>query len=117
MHLNSNYGRATTTGCILVYINLKFPYLQSILGEFNREQDAFIKGQDNRGPGSAVPPWVGAHNERGLKEECLLLSAVSTKFWSWVFRPLSRGISIVGKDLGISAFEGKNTIKQPLDQH
>ncbi|XP_039759772.1 synapse-associated protein of 47 kDa isoform X2 [Pararge aegeria] len=51
----------------------------SILGEFNREQDAFIKGQ-GAGGASAVPPWVGAPNEAALKEECLSLSTDRRNF-------------------------------------
>lgn len=50
---------------------------QSILGEFNREQSEFIKGQEGRGGSAAVAPWIGAHNEAALKEECLSLSVVS----------------------------------------
>ncbi|CAG9793184.1 unnamed protein product [Diatraea saccharalis] len=52
----------------------------SILGEFNREQDAFIKGQEGRGGGAAVAPWVGAPNEPALKEECLSLSTDRRNF-------------------------------------
>ncbi|XP_068619486.1 synapse-associated protein of 47 kDa isoform X2 [Battus philenor] len=52
----------------------------SILGEFNREQDAFIKGQDARGNNAAAPPWVGAPNEGALKEECLSLSTDRRNF-------------------------------------
>ncbi|XP_035452580.1 synapse-associated protein of 47 kDa isoform X1 [Spodoptera frugiperda] len=52
----------------------------SILGEFNREQDAFIKGQEGRGSAAAVPPWVGAPNEAALKEECLSLSTDRRNF-------------------------------------
>uniref|UniRef100_A0A2A4K3V9 BSD domain-containing protein n=1 Tax=Heliothis virescens TaxID=7102 RepID=A0A2A4K3V9_HELVI len=52
----------------------------SILGEFNREQDAFIKGQEGRGSAAAVPPWVGAPNEPALKEECLSLSTDRRNF-------------------------------------
>ncbi|XP_075984962.1 synapse-associated protein 47kD isoform X3 [Anticarsia gemmatalis] len=52
----------------------------SILGEFNREQDAFIKGQESRGSAAAVPPWVGAPNEPALKEECLSLSTDRRNF-------------------------------------
>ncbi|CAK1546860.1 unnamed protein product [Leptosia nina] len=51
----------------------------SILGEFNREQDAFIKGQE-KGGGAAVAPWVGAPNETSLKEECLSLSTDRRNF-------------------------------------
>ncbi|XP_032522742.1 synapse-associated protein of 47 kDa isoform X2 [Danaus plexippus] len=51
----------------------------SILGEFNREQDAFIKGQE-KGGAAAVAPWVGAPNEAALKEECLSLSTDRRNF-------------------------------------
>ncbi|XP_026331584.1 synapse-associated protein of 47 kDa isoform X2 [Hyposmocoma kahamanoa] len=52
----------------------------SILGEFNREQSEFIKGQEGRGGSAAVAPWVGAHNEAALKEECLSLSVDRRNF-------------------------------------
>ncbi|CAB3233018.1 unnamed protein product [Arctia plantaginis] len=52
----------------------------SILGEFNREQDAFIKGQEGRGNAAAVAPWIGAPNEAALKEECLSLSTDRRNF-------------------------------------
>ncbi|XP_022127633.1 synapse-associated protein of 47 kDa isoform X3 [Pieris rapae] len=51
----------------------------SILGEFNREQDAFIKGQE-KGGGAATAPWVGAPNEASLKEECVSLSTDRRNF-------------------------------------
>ncbi|XP_038221190.1 synapse-associated protein of 47 kDa isoform X4 [Zerene cesonia] len=51
----------------------------SILGEFNREQDAFIKGQE-KGGGATAAPWVGAPNEASLKEECLSLSTDRRNF-------------------------------------
>ncbi|XP_047511923.1 synapse-associated protein of 47 kDa isoform X8 [Pieris napi] len=51
----------------------------SILGEFNREQDAFIKGQEKEG-GAATAPWVGAPNEASLKEECVSLSTDRRNF-------------------------------------
>ncbi|CAG9568413.1 unnamed protein product [Danaus chrysippus] len=51
----------------------------SILGEFNREQDAFIKGQE-KGGAAAVAPWVGAPNEAALKEECISLSTDRRNF-------------------------------------
>lgn len=52
----------------------------SILGEFNREQDAFIKGQEGRGNAAAIAPWIGAPNEPALKEECLSLSTDRRNF-------------------------------------
>ncbi|KAJ8883071.1 hypothetical protein PR048_014910 [Dryococelus australis] len=51
--------------------------LQSLLGEFNKEQEAFIKEKQDKSSDAAVPPWVGCPNEESLKEECLTLSTVS----------------------------------------
>lgn len=51
----------------------------SILGEFSKEQEAFIKNQ--QGGGSAgVCPWVGHANEAKIKEEILSLSADRRNF-------------------------------------
>ncbi|GLV41687.1 Synapse-associated protein 47kD [Carabus blaptoides fortunei] len=52
----------------------------SILGEFNREQDAFVKGKAGSNSDAAVPPWVGCANEESLKEECLSLSTDRRNF-------------------------------------
>lgn len=57
----------------------KFFPVQNILGEFNKEQEAFAKTQG--GAGNAVSPWVGHANEERIKEEILSLSAVSKKFF------------------------------------
>ncbi|KAL0275467.1 UNVERIFIED_CONTAM: hypothetical protein PYX00_003306 [Menopon gallinae] len=46
----------------------------SILGDFNKEQESFIKEQESKTTDAAVPPWVGVPNEESLKEECLSLS-------------------------------------------
>lgn len=58
--------------------NTFFFLVQNILGEFNKEQEAFAKTQGNAG--NAVSPWVGHANEERIKEEILSLSAVS-KFY------------------------------------
>jgi hypothetical protein len=50
---------------------------QSLLGEFNKEQEAFIKEKQGKTSEAAVPPWVGCPNEESLKEEFLTLSTVS----------------------------------------
>lgn len=55
--------------------NGTFCWLQTILGEFNKEQDAFINGKQ-KSMEAAVPPWVGYPNEEKLKEEILSLSQV-----------------------------------------
>lgn len=49
--------------------------LQSILGEFSKEQEAFIKGQQGSAD-AAVAPWIGHQNEEKVKEEILGLSSV-----------------------------------------
>lgn len=51
---------------------------QSILGAFNKEQEAFIKDQSGKGGDAGVCPWVGhGLNEDKIKEEILSLSGVS----------------------------------------
>ncbi|XP_065202347.1 synapse-associated protein of 47 kDa isoform X1 [Planococcus citri] len=52
----------------------------SILGEFNKEQEAFIKDKEAKGNGTAVPPWSGCPNEAALKEQCLSLSTDKKNF-------------------------------------
>ncbi|XP_063928393.1 synapse-associated protein of 47 kDa isoform X3 [Zophobas morio] len=51
----------------------------SILGEFNKEQEAFLKGQAGN-TATALPPWAGCSNEEALKEECLSLSTDKKNF-------------------------------------
>lgn len=58
-----------------------FASLQTLLSEFNKEQEAFIKAKGGKG-GEALPPWVGYPDEEGLKEEILALSTVSTRLSS-----------------------------------
>lgn len=53
-----------------------FFFFQNILGEFSKEQDAFIRGQQNAADG--IAPWIGHQNEEKVKEEILGLSQVST---------------------------------------
>lgn len=51
----------------------------SLLSEFNREQEEFIKKQ-NDNASSAIPPWAGCTNEQVLKDECLSLSLDRSNF-------------------------------------
>jgi hypothetical protein len=53
---------------------------QSLLGEFNKEQEAFIREKQGKTSEAAVPPWVGCPNEESLKEEFLTLSTVSVLY-------------------------------------
>lgn len=52
---------------------------QTLLSEFNKEQEAFIKAKGGKG-GEALPPWVGYPDEEGLKEEILALSTDRRNF-------------------------------------
>ncbi|XP_055607569.1 synapse-associated protein of 47 kDa isoform X3 [Uranotaenia lowii] len=51
----------------------------TILGEFNKEQEAFIKNQKGAG-GAGACPWSGHANEAKIKEEILSLSADRRNF-------------------------------------
>ncbi|XP_062555829.1 synapse-associated protein of 47 kDa isoform X2 [Armigeres subalbatus] len=51
----------------------------TILGEFNKEQEAFIKNQQG-GSGPGACPWSGHANEAKIKEEILSLSADRRNF-------------------------------------
>ncbi|GAB6032544.1 Synapse-associated protein 1 [Chamberlinius hualienensis] len=46
----------------------------SILGEFNREQDTFLKDKNSTRNEAAVPPWVGYAEEDIMKQQILSLS-------------------------------------------
>ncbi|KAK9498307.1 hypothetical protein O3M35_002970 [Rhynocoris fuscipes] len=52
--------------------------MQSLLGEFNKEQEAFLKekAEKNATGAAAIPPWLGCPNQEALKQECLALSQV-----------------------------------------
>ncbi|XP_023724944.1 synapse-associated protein 1 isoform X2 [Cryptotermes secundus] len=52
----------------------------SLLGEFNKEQEAFIREKQGKTSDAAVPPWVGCPNEESLKEEFLTLSTDRRNF-------------------------------------
>ncbi|KAH8243446.1 hypothetical protein KR032_007495 [Drosophila birchii] len=52
--------------------NCEHDIFQTILDSFNKEQEAFIKGQGGVGNGAA--PWIGHANEAKIKEEILGLS-------------------------------------------
>ncbi|XP_062712123.1 synapse-associated protein of 47 kDa isoform X8 [Aedes albopictus] len=51
----------------------------TLLGEFNKEQEAFIKNQQG-GSGPGACPWTGHANEAKIKEEILSLSADRRNF-------------------------------------
>lgn len=52
----------------------------TLLGDFNKEQEAFIKEKSNKNGGAPVPPWVGCPNQEALREECLALSTDRRNF-------------------------------------
>ncbi|KAK3866836.1 hypothetical protein Pcinc_027655, partial [Petrolisthes cinctipes] len=51
----------------------------TLLSEFNKEQEAFIKARGGKG-GEALAPWVGYPDEDSLKEEILALSTDQRNF-------------------------------------
>lgn len=74
----------------------------SILGEFQREHDSFLKSKG--GKTEAVPPWIGSPKEDALKEEILSLSNDRRNFvrsppsgvsftWDWEeMAPVARAV-------------------------
>ena len=46
-----------------------------MLTEFNKEQEAFIKGK-HKGSEGVLAPWIGYPDEEALKAEILSLSTV-----------------------------------------
>ncbi|CAG0896763.1 unnamed protein product, partial [Darwinula stevensoni] len=52
----------------------------SILGEFNKEQEAFLKEKSHEGGDIGVAPWVGYADEETLKEQILALSSDRRNF-------------------------------------
>lgn len=59
-------------------LQLFFQFSQNILGEFNKEQEEFIKSQ--QGIQSGIVPWLGHENEEKVKEEIFGLSSVNNCF-------------------------------------
>ena len=53
--------------------------LQTILGEFSREQEKFVaeKKENKKQEEAAVAPWVGYNEEDAMKKQILALSSVS----------------------------------------
>lgn len=56
-----------------------FQFQDGILGQFNKEQEAFMKEQANNAE-ACVPPWVGKPNEAQVKEEIVNLAADRRNF-------------------------------------
>jgi hypothetical protein len=50
--------------------------VQPILGEFSKEQEAFIKDQSGKNTEPGVCPWVGHKHEEKIRDEVLSLSSV-----------------------------------------
>lgn len=57
--------------------SLSQTHTQSLLSDFNKEQEQFIKDQSGKSGDAGVCPWVGHKNEDKIKEEVLNLSGVS----------------------------------------
>ncbi|XP_066248281.1 synapse-associated protein of 47 kDa isoform X3 [Euwallacea similis] len=67
------YSAVNKAGKTVTEAGSKIHVINNILGEFNKEQEAFVKGKANSSS-TALPPWAGCANEESLKEECLSLS-------------------------------------------
>ncbi|XP_059486075.1 synapse-associated protein 1 isoform X2 [Neocloeon triangulifer] len=88
----------------------------TILGEFNKEQDAFINSKQ-KSMEAAVPPWVGYPNEEKLKEEILSLSqdrrsfvrapptGVTFEFDYETFTPVAQALLVEDPELEKMRFE------------
>jgi hypothetical protein len=52
--------------------------LQTIIGDFTRQQEAFVteKQEKHKKSEAAVPPWVGYNEENAMKDQILALSSV-----------------------------------------
>ncbi|KAG0723571.1 Synapse-associated protein [Chionoecetes opilio] len=52
----------------------------TLLSEFNKEQEAFLRARGGGVEGEALPPWVGYPEEEKLKEEILALATDRRNF-------------------------------------
>ncbi|XP_065331765.1 synapse-associated protein 1 isoform X2 [Cloeon dipterum] len=88
----------------------------TILGEFNKEQESFINSKQ-KSMEAAVPPWVGYPNEEKLKEEILSLSqdrrsfvrapptGVTFEFDYETFTPVAQALLVEDPELEKMRFE------------
>ncbi|XP_077976955.1 synapse-associated protein 1-like [Glandiceps talaboti] len=53
---------------------------KTILGDFHKEQDKFIKEKQHKRSDAAVPPWVGYNEEEQMKQQILALSQDKRNF-------------------------------------
>ncbi|XP_076262704.1 synapse-associated protein 47kD isoform X5 [Rhynchophorus ferrugineus] len=76
---NFLYSAVNKAGKTVTEAGAKINVINNILGEFNKEQESFVKNKANSSS-TALPPWVGCANEESLKEECLSLSTDRRNF-------------------------------------
>ncbi|XP_054715231.1 synapse-associated protein 1-like [Uloborus diversus] len=77
------YGIANKTGRTLTETakQLKTTVEEnSILGDFNKEQQAFATSKNSESKDESPPPWVGTEDEENLKQQILSLSADRRNF-------------------------------------
>ncbi|XP_022100451.1 synapse-associated protein 1-like isoform X2 [Acanthaster planci] len=53
---------------------------KTIVGDFKKEQDKFVKEKHSKRAEAAVPPWVGYNEEEQMKEQILALSQDKRNF-------------------------------------
>lgn len=68
--------------CSLLWMWINY-FPQPILGDFNKEQEAFIKDQSGKNTDAGVCPWIGHKNEEKIKDEVLSLSSVSCGLYAY----------------------------------
>ncbi|KAL1493151.1 hypothetical protein ABEB36_011263 [Hypothenemus hampei] len=76
---NFLYSAVNKAGKTVTEAGSKIHVINNILGEFNKEQDSFIKSKANSSA-TALPPWAGCANEEKIKEDCLSLSTDRRNF-------------------------------------
>ncbi|XP_019760480.1 synapse-associated protein of 47 kDa isoform X2 [Dendroctonus ponderosae] len=76
---NFLYSAVNKAGKTVTEAGSKIHVINNILGDFNKEQEAFMKGKSNS-TATSLPPWVGCANAESLKEECLSLSTDRRNF-------------------------------------
>lgn len=104
-NVSSSHSIRTNSNIFRHNFNWKSNRLQNILGEFNKEQEEFIKSQ--QGFQNGAVPWAGHPNEEKVKEEILGLSSVS-----WNFKQIRKN-QIHSRNLFLSTQDRRNFVRAP----
>lgn len=77
------YGIANKTGRTISQTAKQLKHTveeNSILGDFNKEQEAFVNSKAPKSKEGGVAPWVGSEDEENVKQQILSLSADKRNF-------------------------------------